>query len=149
MTFTNEQLISLATNPQAATATQMLAAELMELKARPRDEYHTMDELYEQRMLWNALAVGYQARINPGSVTKSWLHADGEPCFGKTAPGERWFIVTASLPNGPEGKDLQVSQHYPERDWDLFHCIETERAPEWDGHTPQQGNARLRWALLH
>jgi hypothetical protein len=152
MAFTDEQLTSLAYNDEAPTSTQLLARELIELRARPRDAFHTMDELYDQRMLWNALAVVFGSALRnilgPGenggfSATKSWFHHDGEPCFGKTEPGERWFIVTVHLPNGD-----QVSQHYPERDWDLFRILDLPAAPHWDGHTPQQAEARIRRYLL-
>lgn len=99
------------------------------------DGYHTFDELYEYRMLYNAHAVkgwlfsGYD-------VVKSWRHADGEECFGGG-----WFIVTAKLPTG------QVSNHYEAKHWDLFHCPALDLPPEWDGHTPQQAAQRLRDAL--
>ena len=72
------------------------------------DEYHTLEELYEYRMLYNAHAA--QGWLSAGiPVTKSWHHSDGEECFGGG-----WFIVTAQLPTG------QVSNHYPAKDWDLF-----------------------------
>lgn len=145
MAFTDEQLAALAYDDAAPTSTQLLARELIELRARPRDAFHTMEELYEQRMLWNALAVYFLDSEEPGRVTKSWRHHDGEPCFGKTEPGERWFIVTIHL---PDGRFEQVTQHYPERDWDLFDCPELPVAPHWDGHTPEQGNAHLRRFLL-
>ena len=46
------------------------------------DEYHTMDELYEYRMLYNGhSARGWRAAGIP--VVKSWRHSDGEPCFGQ------------------------------------------------------------------
>lgn len=151
MAFTDEQLRSLATNPEAPTSTTLLARELIELKANPRDGFHTMAELYDQRMLYHALAVKMMSALatvlGPPSglpegvrmLTKSWRHHDGEPCFGKTEPGERWFILTMHLPDG-----AQVSQHYPEAEWDLFDVPVVEVAPEWDGHTPEAGNARLR-----
>lgn len=145
MTFSDEQLRSLAYNDEAPTSTQLLARELIELRARPRDAFHTMEELYEQRMLWHAMLVYFLSVHEPGTVTKSWRHHDGEPCFGNTQPGERWFIVTLHLPNA---LFEQVSQHYPERDWDLFDCPELPTAPHWDGHTPDQGNMRLRRFLL-
>lgn len=99
------------------------------------DEFHTMDELYEYRMLYNAHAArGWHAAGIP--VVKSWRHGDGEPCFGGG-----WFIVSADLPTG------QVSNHYPASDWNLFHVPAAETAPEWDGHTPELAAKRLREAL--
>lgn len=143
MSFTDEQLRAFAYNDEAPTSTQMLARELIELRARPRDAYHTMDELYEQRMLWNALAVFVIDEEHPGLVSKSWRHHDGTPPFGKTEPGDRWFILTVCLPDSG-----QVTQHYPEKDWDLFCCPEVDTAPRWDGHTPEQVNLRIRRFLL-
>lgn len=93
-----------------------------------RDEYHTMDELYEYRMLYNALA----ANLMPDKAVKSWRHSDGEECFGGG-----WFVVYLNLPAG------QVSNHYKAEHWDLFQIPEAEVAPEWDGHTPQVAAQRL------
>lgn len=96
-----------------------------------RDEYHTMEELYKYRMVYNAWAVkgwlfsGYR-------VEKSKKHHTGELCFG----GE-YFIVVAYLPTG------QVSNHYKLEHWDLFHCPEVEFPPEWDGHTPEVALNRM------
>lgn len=88
------------------------------------DEHHTMDELYDYRMAYNAYAV--MQWIDRGlEVTKSWKHHDGEPCFGGG-----WFIVTAMLPTG------QVSNHYKSEYWDLFNVPAVPLAPVWDGHTP-------------
>jgi len=95
------------------------------------DGFHTFNELYEYRMLYNAHAV--KAWTN---VVKSLRHHDGELCFGGG-----WFIVTAQLPTG------QVSNHYRVEHWDLFDVPEVETAPEWDGHSPAQAAQRLREAL--
>ena len=106
-----------------------------ELRAEPRDEYHTMRELYEYRMLYNAHAArGWLAAGIP--VVKSWRHSDGEPCFGGG-----WFIVVATLPTG------QVSNHYKAEYWSLFDVPEVELPPEYDGHTPQVVAERLRDAV--
>lgn len=108
------------------------------------DGFHTMAELYEQRALYHALYVNLAESLVhhlPGDfdVVKSWRHHDGEPCFGYTAPGTRWFIVTMYLPNGK-----QVTQHYPEDMWGAFHIRETEVAPLWDGHDAKEGNRRMK-----
>lgn len=102
------------------------------LTANPRDDYHTMDELYEYRMLYNALA----ANAMPDRAVKSWRHSDGEECFGGG-----WFVVYLNLSTG------QVSNHYKAEHWDLFRVPETQCAPEWDGHTPADAADRLRRAL--
>ena len=95
------------------------------------DEYHTLEELYEYRMLYNAHAA--QGWLSAGvPVVKSWHHSDGEECFGGG-----WFIVTAQLPTG------QVSNHYPAKDWELFDVPWVDVAPEWAGPTPPQAADRL------
>lgn len=99
------------------------------------DGYHTFDELYEFRMLYNAHAAnGWQAAGIP--VVKSWRHSDGDLCFGGG-----WFVVVATLPTG------QVSNHYEVNYWDLFRVPEVELPPEWDGHTSDDVVARLRAEL--
>lgn len=112
-------------------------ADLME---NPRDNHHTMEELYEYRMLYNALLFR-EWRDNPPDpevsvVVKSWKHSDGEPCFGGG-----WFIVVADTPAG------QISHHYKAEHWDLFDIPEVEIPPAYDGHTPADVAQRLR-ALL-
>ena len=96
------------------------------------DEYHTLDELYEYRLLYNAAAANNWHREGI-PVIKSWRHSDGEKCFGGG-----WFIVTVQLPTG------QISNHYPEDDWHLFDVPVVDCAPQWDGHTPRLASLRLR-----
>lgn len=97
----------------------------------PWDGHHTMDEMYEYRMLYMAHAA--QGWLNAGEmVVKSWHHSDGEPCFGGG-----WFVVYALLPSG------QVSNHYKAEYWDLFTVPEVENAPAYDGHTPDDAARRL------
>lgn len=89
------------------------------------DGYHTFDELYEFRKLYNAALFNEWATRGKFSVHKSKKHFDGEECFGGG-----WFIVVAALPSG------QISNHYKLEDWDLFQIRETERAlVKFDGHT--------------
>jgi hypothetical protein len=121
------------------------------------DGYHTFDELYEFRKLYNATlfnewakqitretAFGKDERgrttqivvgeSNKYDVHKSKKHYDGELCFGGG-----WFIVVAVLPTG------QISNHYKMEDWDLFQIPETETAKyEFDGHTPTDVLNRLK-----
>jgi hypothetical protein len=120
---------------EAAATITRLQARVAELEANPRDEYHTMRELYEYRMLYNAHAAhGWLAAGIP--VVKSRRHHDGELCFGGG-----WFIVVATLPTG------QVSNHYKDDHWSLFDVPEVELPPEYDGHTPQVAADRLLSAL--
>jgi len=99
------------------------------------DEYHTMKELYEYRMLYNAATVN--AWTERGTPTfKSYRHHDDELCFGGG-----WFIVGILTIEG------WVTNHYKEEHWDLFDAPEVDTAPEWDGHTPAEAAQRLRNAL--
>ena len=111
-----------------------LLAEVERLRGQldnPRDEYHTMDELYHYRMLYNAMCANLLAS-HGGDVHKSWRHADGELCFGGG-----WLIVTMQLPTG------QVSNHYRAEHWDAFRVPEREHAAAWDGHTPDMAAERM------
>lgn len=100
------------------------------------DGYHTFDELYEYRMIYNALLFNEYAKNNLYGVHKSKKHGDGEECFGGG-----WFIVMATLPSG------QVSNHYKLEHWNLFKVPEREMADAWDGHTPEVAKNRM-FALL-
>jgi len=93
------------------------------------DGYHTFNELYYYRMLYNA---AFFNLLPKEWVHKSKRHHTGEECFGGG-----WFVVMANLPTG------QVSNHYELKDWDLFKVPEKEFADEWDGHTPQEAAERL------
>lgn len=96
------------------------------------DGYHTFNELYEFRKVYNAAFFNELAKQGKCNVIKSKRHNDGEECFGGG-----WFIVTAQLPTG------QISNHYKMKDWDLFQCTEVNFAPKWDGHTPQDVIKRI------
>lgn len=107
------------------------------------DGYHTFNELYEFRKVYNAalfnewvnLCLGYGgANCDPYNVHKSWKHYDGELCFGGG-----WFIVSAMLPTG------LISNHYKAEDWNLFKIPEVEKALfPFDGHTAQDVLQRLK-----
>lgn len=116
------------------------------------DGYHTFGELYEFRMMYNALlfnewALELDRDVNgqiPLSLTgqplpkynvhKSWKHSDGELAFGGG-----WFIVSAMLPTG------LISNHYKAEYWDLFKVPEVEKAIfEYDGHTSADVLERLK-----
>lgn len=101
------------------------------------DGYHTFNELYEFRKMYNAALFNEWAAAGKYSVHKSWRHHDGEPCFGGG-----WFIVVAMLPSG------QITNHYEADDWGLFQIPEHEKALfEYDGHTGADTIIRLRAAI--
>lgn len=102
------------------------------------DGFHTFDELYNQRMLYNAVLFRQWSIHDwgnpefPRDVHKSWRHSDGELCFGGG-----WFIVSAQLVTG------QITNHYPAEHWKLFRIPDRARAADWDGHTAAQAYQRL------
>ncbi len=111
------------------------------------DGYHTFDELYYYRMLYNAAffnSLAFYDNWAGGSwnvefdVHKSKKHSDGEDCFGGG-----WFIVMAELPTG------QISNHYEMKYWDLFKIPEREKANVWDGHPPAEAAKRLERYIKH
>lgn len=90
------------------------------------DGYHSFQELYLYRMLYNALLVNEYAKNDTYQVYKTKRHNDGEECFG----GD-WFLVVIRTPYGV------IDNHYELKYWDLFHCKEIEKEPyPFDGHSP-------------
>lgn len=96
------------------------------------DGYHTFNELYRYRLLYNAAFFNELANSRKVKVCKSRRHNDGEECFNGG-----WFIVMAELPTG------QISNHYEDKDWNLFNVPELETAWKWDGHTPNEVASRI------
>jgi hypothetical protein len=100
------------------------------------DGYHTFEELYEFRKIYNAALFNEWTKDGKYNVHKSIRHNDGEYCFDS---GGKWFIVVAVLPTG------QISNHYEIADWDLFKCPAKDRALfEFDGHTNRDVIERLK-----
>ena len=98
------------------------------------DGYHTFKELYDFRKTYNAALFNEWAKQEEYFVHKSFKHHDGELCFGGG-----WFIVVAMLPGG------QISNHYEEKDWDLFQVPEKSTAIfEFDGHTGEDVIQRIQ-----
>lgn len=85
----------------APTDIAALVAEVESLRENPRDEHHTMAELYDYRLAYNAAAFNEWADSGMYDVHKSLRHSDGRLCFGGG-----WFVVVAQLPTG------QISNHY-------------------------------------
>jgi len=114
-------------------AQRLIDATPSDIRGGYSDGYHTFNELYEFRKVYNAALFNILADKGDCNVVKSYRHSDGELCFGGG-----WFIVMATLPTG------QISNHYENKDWDLFRCEEVDKAPEWDGHTSADVLERLR-----
>lgn len=93
------------------------------------DGYHTFDELYRHRAILFSLVCNQNQFI----AWKSLLHSNPED---KMYAG--MFIVGINTPFG------QVTYHYDiDPYWNIFKVQELERAPEWDGHTPDQAAERM------
>lgn len=91
------------------------------------DGFHTFDELYRHR----AVLFSFIVTCFPGASWKSRRHHDGTMYDGM-------FIVGIETPWG------QATYHYDvDKCWDMFPCQELDRAPEWDGHTPDQAIERI------
>jgi len=97
------------------------------------DGYHTFNELYEFRKMYNAALFNEWAAQDKYDVHKSIRHYEGEECFGGG-----WFIVVAILPDG------QISNHYKLNDWNLFKVKSFDKALHpYDGHTGEDVLNRL------
>ena len=78
-----------------------VALEARKVTGDTSDGYHTFNELYDYRRVYNAALFNEWASQGKYDVHKSWKHSDGKDCFGGG-----WFIVVAELPTG------QASNHY-------------------------------------
>lgn len=88
---------------------------------RISDGYHTFDDLYFHRMLLFSII----CKIHNNRAWRSKLHSDGTMF-------NNFFVVGINTPEG------QYNYHYSLSYWDYFDgIIELEKAPEWDGHQPE------------
>ena len=106
------------------------------------DRYHSINELYDHRMMLNAALFNLIQMISDWDsadetgfnyefkVMKSKQHYDGSMFDG-------YFIVMLLTPKG------QISYHYKLEYWNLFQIPEVERTPEYDGHKSEDVLARL------
>ncbi len=93
------------------------------------DGYHTFDELYHHRAVLFSVICNDHKKL----AWKSKKHNDPkEPMYAGM------FIVGIETPKG------QATYHYDLEYWDMFHVKELERAPKWDGHTPDEAIARIQ-----
>lgn len=91
------------------------------------DGYHTFNELYHHR----AILFSVICNSMPEKAWKSKLHDTGDMFDGM-------FIVGIETPEG------QATYHYDIHPyWDMFKVKELEKAPKWDGHTPQDAINRI------
>ena len=119
---------------QLITPEQAIAATLGQaVPGETSDGYHTFNELYHHRAVLFSVIV----RDHRELAWKSKAHHDGTMYEGM-------FIVGIETPEG------QATYHYDiDPYWDMFDCKELDRAPEWDGHTPDDAIGRIaklgRW----
>ena len=91
------------------------------------DGYHTFNELYHHR----AILFSVICNAMPDKAWKSKLHETGDMYEGM-------FIV------GIETTEGQATYHYDiDPYWDMFKVKELEKAPKFDGHTPQNAIDRI------
>ena len=91
------------------------------------DGYHTFKELYHHRaVLFSVICKAFHEK-----AWKSKLHSDGSMFDGM-------FIVGINTPEG------QATYHYDiDPYWNMFVVRELDRAPEFDGHTPDDAIRRI------
>lgn len=119
--------------PSTFTAQEVIDKLTGDEKRAISDGYHTFEELYEFRMLYNAALFNEWAAQGKYKVHKSVRHHDGEKCFGGG-----WFIVVAELPTG------MISNHYKLENWAFFDVPEVDKSfIPFDGHTPRDVVERL------
>lgn len=91
------------------------------------DGYHTFDELYHHRaVLFSVIVAMFRGRS-----WKSLHHHDGTMYDGM-------FIVGIDTLAGPATYHYDVEPY-----WDMVPCRVLDRAPEWDGHTPDDAIERI------
>lgn len=91
------------------------------------DGYHTFNELYHHRaVLFSVICNAFKS-----CAWKSKQHSDGTMYDGM-------FIVGIDTPEG------SATYHYDiEPYWNMFNVKELDKAPEWDGHTPDDAINRI------
>ena len=108
-----------------------------------RDGHHSFGELYEHRIvLYIALCriialSNYKefSGIVENPVWRSKYHSDGQIAFD----GD-WFVLGIF-----RGFDTQITYHLPIHKWiDTEFAVTLDKAPEWDGHTPEDVLKRLK-----
>ena len=93
------------------------------------DGYHTFNELYHHR----AILFSVICNNHPEIAWKSMRHNEpNSPMY------DGMFIVGIETPQG------QATYHYDiDPYWDMFKVKELDRAPAWDGHTPDEAIRRI------
>lgn len=117
---------------------------LLDERTTPKtsDGWHTFEELYNYRAVYNAglvnLIVWYKkysrnSKFDGIDVIKSKKHFGGEKCYDG-----QYFVVMIKTPIG------QISNHYKLEYWDMFNCRVAKQGWKWDGHTMKESLERLK-----
>lgn len=98
------------------------------------DGYHTFGELYEHRIgLFITLCRVYK-KLDKVRIWRSERHSDGTIFDG-------WFVMGIGWHAGK-----QITYHIPMSKWkETFFAETLERAPHFDGHTPNDVIERLKF----
>jgi hypothetical protein len=100
-------------------------------KGNISDGYHTFKELYEHR---HRLIIALAKRCS--NSWKSRLHSDGTMFKG-------WFVI--GIGGLKYGDNKQITYHLPSELWrDCIKIQTLEKAPEYDGHSPNDVLERLK-----
>lgn len=119
--------MKLCTNCQAKDAAIRAIEEALR-DGTASDGYHTFQDLYRHRVaLFIALC-----RLTDLPCWRSWRHFDGSQFEG-------WFIMGIGTRRGQ-----QITYHLPADKWgETEFAVTRQRAPRWDGHTPEDVIERL------
>ena len=100
--------------------------------ATTSDGYHTVADLYNHRTQLFAALCRVIAREHRDLTFRAWRHHDGTGYEG-------WFIAGVYVPGLG-----WATYHCEAGTWDDFAGVPVlDRAPEWDGHTPEDVLVRL------
>lgn len=104
-----------------------IASLTIDINGDTSDGYHTFNELYHHRAVLFSVIVSHYPELS----WKSKHHNDGSMF-------DDMFIVGINTPQG------QATYHYDINPyWDMFDCKELDKAPVWDGHTPDEAICRI------
>lgn len=111
------------------------------LKGKVSDGYHTFDELYEFRMLYNAMFANLLAEGLAHGLTdpKIEVYKSKRYYNGVFCGNGLWFVVVIKIIGGKE-----VIDHYPIKNWDLFKIPDREMADGYEDPSYTNSETLLR-----
>ena len=96
------------------------------------DGYHKFDELYSHRNHLFVILLNICCKVGGFWCWKAKYHEDGSMFEGG------WIIAGMTLKNGDT-----ITYHLPDTFYYLLVVDELERAPKWDGHSPNDVIQRM------